>query len=218
MEHPCHRCGSPVDDSSPFCPDCDAPQIRVSGNAESSAQNFTVPFTPQLVVASEPLIFAPVTPATTKGRFRSAAVSGIAAGLISVLPLGIVLGPVLAGVLAVILYRRRSGSSVVPPADAFKLGSLSGLFAYLIFLGLESLDVVMSHGENEIRDSMIEAVKRQQARNPDPQARQMLDYFLTPHGVVVMIVAGIVISGIAFVLFSGLAALFTSTLLRGKRR
>src|SRR3954471_11075207 len=30
MQHACHQCGAPVDDGTPFCKQCNAPQIRVA--------------------------------------------------------------------------------------------------------------------------------------------------------------------------------------------
>src|SRR5688572_9464475 len=30
MEHPCHQCGTSIADGVPFCPHCNAPQIRVA--------------------------------------------------------------------------------------------------------------------------------------------------------------------------------------------
>src|SRR5690348_5835413 len=51
VEHPCQRCGSAVGDSSPFCPSCEAPQIRFSAREPSLNA---------VVVASEAGPFAPV--------------------------------------------------------------------------------------------------------------------------------------------------------------
>jgi hypothetical protein len=63
---------------------------------------------------------------------------------------------------------------------------------------------------------MIETIHRQQARNPDPQARQMLDYFLTPHGLLVMMIGGLVLMSVVFVLVSGIGGAISAALLRRK--
>jgi MFS family permease len=132
------------------------------------------------------------------------------------LPLGFILGSPLGGFLSVLLYRRRSWSADPLPSAGFRLGALSGLFGFAIFAVLAGAQVLALHGENKVRDAMIEAVQRQQARNPDPQARQMLDYFLTPHGLIVMMIIGLILMGIAFVLLSSIGGGISAALLRRK--
>lgn len=75
---------------------------------------------------------------------------------------------------------------------------------------------LLPHAQNDIRDAMVEAIHRQQARTPDPQARQMLDYFLTPHGFVVMMIVGMIFTGVIFVLLSGVGGTISAALLRRK--
>jgi MFS family permease len=147
---------------------------------------------------------------------RAAIAAGVIAGLLSMLPLGFILGSPLGGFLSVLLYRRRSWSADPSRSAGFRLGALSGLFGFLIFAVLASMQVLLLHGGNEVREAMIEAVRRQQARNPDPQARQMLDYFLTPHGLMTMVIVGLILMGILFVLLSGVGGSFSATLLRRK--
>jgi MFS family permease len=142
--------------------------------------------------------------------------AGAIAALVSLLPLGIVFGSPVGGFLSVLLYRRRSWSMEPSPRMGFRLGALSGIFGYAIFLVLAAAQIALSHAQNEVRDSMIETIHRQQARNPDPQARQMLDYFLTPHGLLVMMIGGLVLMGIVFVLVSGVGGSISAALLRRK--
>jgi MFS family permease len=132
------------------------------------------------------------------------------------LPLGFILGSPLGGFLSVLLYRRRSWSADPLPSAGFRLGALSGLFGFAIFAVLAGAQVLVLHGENNVRDAMIQAVHRQQARNPDPQAHQMLDYFLTPHGLMVMMIIGLILMGIAFVLLSSIGGGISAALLRRK--
>ena len=132
------------------------------------------------------------------------------------LPLGFILGSPLGGFLSVLLYRRRSWSADPSRSAGFRLGALSGLFGFVVFAVLASMQVVLLHKGNEVREAMIEAVRRQQARNPDPQARQMLDYLLTPHGFMIMMIIGLVVIGLLFVLLSGIGGSISATLLRRK--
>jgi len=147
---------------------------------------------------------------------RAAIAAGVIAGLLSMLPLGFILGSPLGGFLSVLLYRRRSWSADPSRSAGFRLGALSGLFGFLIFAVLASIQVLLLQGGNEVREAMIEAVHRQQARNPNPQAGQMLDYFLTPHGLMMMMVVGLILMGILFVLLSGIGGSISATLLRRK--
>jgi hypothetical protein len=130
--------------------------------------------------------------------------------------MGLLLGAPLGGFLAVVLYRRRSLSRDPLPGSGFRLGALSGMFGFLFFGLLLVLQVVGTHGENEIKAGMVDAVRRQQARNPDPQTRQMLDYFLTPHGLMIMMIGGLIFVAIAFVLLSGAGGAISAVLLRRK--
>ena len=75
---------------------------------------------------------------------------------------------------------------------------------------------MLPRAQNDIHDAMVEAIHRQQARTPDPQARQMLDYFLTPHGFLVMMIVGMIVTGIVFVLLSGVGGTISAALLRRK--
>src|SRR5581483_6640411 len=51
MERPCYRCGANVDDTNAFCPQCNAPQIRVAISAgEAGSQH-----APALGEAPEPV-------------------------------------------------------------------------------------------------------------------------------------------------------------------
>lgn len=147
---------------------------------------------------------------------RSAIAAGAVAALLSLLPLGFILASPLGGFLSVLLYRRRNWVAEPTPSGGFRLGALSGLLGYVIFLILAAAQLALSHGQNELRDAMIDAVHRQQERNPDPQARQMLDYFLTPHGLMLMMALGLIFIGVLFVLLSGAGGAISAALLRRK--
>jgi hypothetical protein len=76
--------------------------------------------------------------------------------------------------------------------------------------------LAMVTGHNEMRDKMIEAIHRQQARSPDPEAQQMLNYFLTPHGLTLAMALGVVFMAVVFILLSGAGGMISARLLRGK--
>jgi MFS family permease len=218
VEHPCQRCGLPVEDDAPFCNSCGAPQVRFSGTAIAPPAKIAVPSTPGLVQPDA----APITPVPNDAQLerasaiRAVVAAGAIAALLSLLPLGFLLGSPLGGFLSVLLYRRRTWAGDPSPRAGFRLGARSGIFGFAIFVVLAGTQVVLLHGENEVRKAMVEAVRHQQARNPDPQARQMLDYFLTPHGLLVMMMVGLIFMGLMFVLLSGVGGAISAALLRRK--
>ncbi len=151
-------------------------------------------------------------PAAVRSALHAAAIAAV----LCLLPLGLIVAIPMAGYFGVRLYRRRSVAPALPPGAGFKLGALSGLFGFLIFTALKVVNTVAIGAQSELRDAIIEAVRRAQARNPDPQARQMLEYFTSPHGMVVFVILAAVISCVAFVLLSGLGGAISAALLRRK--
>jgi uncharacterized membrane protein len=148
--------------------------------------------------------------------WRSAAAAGVVGALLSLLPFGLVLAFPLAGFLSVLFFRRRTWGIEPSPREGFRLGLLTGALGFGLFVVLAALDTVVSHGGDQIRQAMIDAVHRQQARTPDPQARQLLDYFLTQQGLAVIMIAGLVCMCIAFVLLAGIGGAVSASLLRRK--
>jgi hypothetical protein len=63
---------------------------------------------------------------------------------------------------------------------------------------------------------VIQVIQQAQARNPDPQARQAFEYFMTSQGMALMMVFGFVFMGVLFVLLSGLGGAISASLLRRK--
>jgi MFS family permease len=148
---------------------------------------------------------------------RSALNAGAIAAVLCLLPLGFIVAMPMAGYFGVRLYRRRSMAPELPPGAGFKLGALSGLFGSVIFTAVKAVNTVAFSAQGEFRDAIIEAVRRAQARNPDPQARQMLEYFTSPHGMIAFLVLSAVLVCAAFVLLSGLGGAISASLFRKKR-
>jgi len=136
--------------------------------------------------------------------------------LLSILPLGFLLAFPLAGFLSVLFYRRRTWGVELSPSAGLRLGLLTGMLGCVMFAALTALNFAVSPAGGKIRQAMIEELHRQQARTPDPQARQILDYFLTPNGMAVMIIATLIVLCIGFVLLAGLGGAFSASLLRRK--
>jgi hypothetical protein len=221
VEHPCQRCGSAVEDSSPFCPGCEAPQIRFSArepyvNAVVVAPGAGTP--PPIRVEDQFSFQQPAAGSDRSAALRAAMNAGVIAAVLSSLPLGpaFIFALPIAGFLCVLFYRRRSLAEEPSPGAGFRLGALTGLFGFAIFVVLTAVETLVFRAQNELRDAMIQAIRQAQARSADPQARQMLDYFMTPQGLVFMMVFGFIFMCIAFVLLSGIGGAISAGLLRRK--
>jgi hypothetical protein len=64
----------------------------------------------------------------------------------------------------------------------------------------------------------MEGMQQAAARNPDPQAQQVMEFFKTPQGIVVLLTICLIGVLLAFVIFSGLGGAIGAALLRRKER
>ena len=149
---------------------------------------------------------------------RSALIAGIIAVLLSSLPVraAFVLGLPLAGFVCVLLYRRSDSGVTLSPRRGFRLGALAGLFGFAMLILLGAGEMLAFHLEEKQREAILEIVRQTQARTADPQARQMLDYFTTSPGMIVMMILGLMFMAIGFVVLSGLGGAVTAVLLGRK--
>jgi hypothetical protein len=147
---------------------------------------------------------------------RAAVYAGAVGSLLSTLPLGFVIGLPLAGVLAVRFYTRSLPGRDLPPAFRFRLSALSGLFAFATLVVVRTITIGIFGGGGELRQAMLDAIHHAQAVNSDPQAQQMLQYFLTPQGMMVMAVLGLLFMCVVFVLLAGMGGLVSTSVLPRK--
>lgn len=217
MEHPCNRCGAAVDNNSPFCPACEAPQIRFE--AREDAQNTvrlhpaTVPPAPVVmsVPGTEP--YRAASTASERRRWLRAAIYAAAiSALLSTIRFGVLIAMPLAGILAVRFYRSGPFVRSISPQQGFRLGALSGFFAFGIVTFVSVITVAGLGGQAEFRKRMLEAVHQYQAVNPDPQAQQVLQYFQTSQGMIVMVIGGMLFMCVVFVVVAGLAGMISASI------
>lgn len=142
-----------------------------------------------------------------RAAFPGAALAGLLFGGISLfvgrfVPL-LLLALILAGALAVRLYRARTRTSVAPLMGA-KLGVFAGLFSF----GLYSLAVIgmFTAGRGMIQQSMREAMAMS-SHNVDPQTldvmQKMVEQMNTPAGLATMCV-------LILVILFGISMIFTA--------
>ena len=144
--------------------------------------------------------------------------AGIVAAVLSLVPLkpSFVFALPFAGFLSVLLYR--SYSRVEDPSTAlgFRLGVWTGLTGFVILIGLIAISTLGFHGQNELRDQLIQAVHQAQSRYTDPQSREALEQFLTPSGLAALMVLGSAFMCVLFAVLSGIGGAVSAALLRRK--
>ena len=148
---------------------------------------------------------------------RSALRAGAVAALLSALPFAFILALPLGGCVAVLLYRRRSWDEAPNPTAGFRLGALTGFFAFLIFVAIATLETLLSHSSPDLRQMMIDAVRRSELRNPDPQARPVFEYLLTSQGLIVMMIIGLVFLCVTFIVLAGIGGMVSTRLIRRRQ-
>lgn len=211
MEHPCYQCGASVEDGTAFCPQCNAPQIRVGSDASIPLPETT---------SRQPLVSsAGQAPIQWSQALPAAALAGLIAAVLMFIPLGgFGLGMAAAGVLAVIFYRRRNPIGDLTPGLGARLGAVSGTLGFGIFAVLTAIEVLVFQRGGELRAAMLEAIQQSAARSSDPQAQQILGYLKSPGGMALMMAIGLIVMFVVFLIFSSLGGALGAVLLRRKNR
>lgn len=200
-----------MEDGIPFCPQCNAPQIRVGGASAEAV------FPAELDGASFP---APSgTAIQWSEALPSAALAGLIAAFLMFIPLGAFgLGMIAAGVLSVLFYRRRKPASHLTPAMGARLGAVSGTLGFGMFAIFSAVGTLVFHTGGQLRTTMLEAIEQSAARNSDPQAQQVIEYLKTPPGLALMMGLGLAFILVAFLILSSLGGAIGAAMMRRKDR
>jgi uncharacterized Tic20 family protein len=144
---------------------------------------------------------------------RAALNAGVLAAVLAMIPPPgtFLIALPLAGFVCVRLFRRRARLEAVKPKTGFRLGVLAGLFGALISLLITAVGTLMFHAENQLRETIIQSIHQAQARAADAQAREALNYFLSPQGLLVMMVLGAILVTVVFALLGGLGGAISAT-------
>lgn len=212
MEHACYKCGSNVEDGIPFCPQCNAPQIRVEG---ASAEAVSAA---ELAGVSLPDHHGG-TAIQWSHALPSAALAGLIAAFLMFIPLGAFgLGMLAAGVLCVVFYRRRNPTSSLTPGIGARLGLVSGTLGFGIFAIFSAVGTLVFHTGGQLRAAMLEAIAQSAARSSDPQAQQIIEYLKTPPGLALMMGLSLGVVLVAFLILSSLGGAIGAAMMRRKDR
>ena len=211
MEHACDKCGAAVEDGTAFCPQCNAPQIRVNGSFPEGVSG------PEF--STQTATYAGATAIQWSQALPSAALAGLIAAVLMFIPLGAFgLGMIAAGVLAVLFYRRRNPLGTLSPGMGARLGALSGMLGFGIFAVLTAVEVLVFHSGGQLRAALLEAVQQSASRTSDPQAQQIFDYLKSPPGLALVMVLGLAVMFVVFLICSSLGGALGAVLLRRKDR
>ncbi|HET7442237.1 MAG TPA: zinc ribbon domain-containing protein [Terriglobales bacterium] len=213
MAHLCQQCGTAIADGTPFCRECRAPQIRVAvAERVPSPSSTTGLAETSPVPPSAPTFF---TPPSADGQWSHALRSSLAAGLIGailmVTPLGVLgLGMLVAGIVAVGLYRRHSPVGALTLAHGAKLGALSGAFGFAFFSAFLAVQVALLHKGDELRSALVHAVEQAAARSSDPQAQAMAAWLTSPEGLGLMVALSLFFTLVLFLILAALGGVLAA--------
>jgi hypothetical protein len=186
MEQPCYKCGQAVEEGTPFCPHCSAPQIRV-----------VIPDPPEASAASDamqnvqPIATVPGDAMVTL-RFASAMRPCVIAAMLGALSvfLGLAFPAAAlgAGFLAVALYRWRTAGPVRAGLGA-QLGAISGILCFGILAAFASLAATVPDLRGKLRDQFLELIqKAAESRPGNAQVQVVLEQIKTPEGFIMVLI------------------------------
>jgi hypothetical protein len=202
MEQSCHKCGQTVEEGTPFCAHCGAPQIRVAIPEPVEVLPGEKALQGQLVeTARSQAMPVPLPWARALLPCALAALLGALSMLLGLAFPAAVLG---AGFLAVALYRQRTAGAVRAGLGA-KLGAISGILCFGISAVFVALAATVPDFRVKIRAQILDEIQKAAAtRAGDPQVQAALDQLKTPEGLAMMLVIG---SALLFVFFIAIASL-----------
>jgi len=208
MEIQCYKCGAALEEGTPFCEHCRAPQIRVVTAAPE--------YSPGMAQIPYPKTYSdriewPVA-------FRAAAIAGSIGAFLMLTPLGLLgLGMVTSGLLAIVIYRSRATPELGLSVGAgTRLGALSGLIGSAVFAALATLVVAVFHLGPMLREKMRESIQQAATRSADPQAQQAVEFFKTPQGFVTSLIVVAIFLFVAFVVLSAAGGAIGALVMRKK--
>ena len=215
MDHRCYQCGATVQDGVAFCLQCNAPQIRVA-LAESSlpvtgGEEIQTPRASYAGVRhSRRFEWAQALPSAFLGLLLASVLSLILRGALA-------LGMLAAGFLSVYFYHRRNPLIGLTVGLGARLGAISGALGFGILGIVSAVATFVSHSAAEIRLIMLKAVQEYVSRNADPQMQQVLEFYNSRQGFILMLVLGSIMMLIIFLALSSMGGIIGAAVLRRRK-
>lgn len=214
MEHPCYKCGAHVEDGTPFCARCNAPQIRVAGPAPLAPAG-----TAPEVAIEQYVSHAPPVTSTFEWpqALPSTGIALLAAIVIIVISESTGLGMFAGGFLSVVLYRRRRFAGQLTVGMGARLGALTGVLGFGVVAVTLALWTTF-RSSKAIHDALLNYIQQYAAHSADPRMPQVLELFNTPAGFTFIMILTLIMTLAAFLVFSSLGGALGAFLLYRKGR
>lgn len=204
-----------MEDGTPFCARCNAPQIRVAGPEPLASDAAT----PEAAIES----YQSYAPAPSSSALEwshalpSAGLSLLAAIFLLVLGMPAGLGMFAAGFLSVLLYHRRCPVTHLTAGIGARLGALTGGLGFGVLAAILALWTTFRSGK-EIHDALLNYIQQYAAHSSDPHMQQVMELFNTPEGFTFIMILTLIMTLIAFSIFAALGGAISTFLLRRKER
>jgi hypothetical protein len=207
-----------VQEGIAFCPQCNAPQIRVAVPESLTPSPVTLAREPAF--PSSPYSIPPRTTGIDWAQALPAtSLAGLIAAVLMMTPLAAFgLGMLIGGSLSVVFYRRRNPMANITPAMGWRLGMASGILGGCVFSVMVCVQAFLRHEWGEIRQKVVEVIEQTAARNPDAQTQQAIEFFRTDQGIALIMTSGLLVTLVVLVILSGLGGALGAALLRRKQR
>lgn len=209
MDKSCYRCGAAVKEGSAFCKNCGAPQIRVDSELKSGDSQDSPPTLRDSGARLSPdpqpypeFSQGPPRLNSTPIRWGVALPGLLLAATIEAVFFLLGIGVLLGGFMSVYFYRRREPTQFVTTGMGARLGAVAGGLAFFIFSIVVTSGTLFLHSGNRLRDAMMASLQQAAARNPTPEAQQVLEYFRSPDGFAVLLAIFLVATLVIYLLLS----------------
>jgi hypothetical protein len=218
MDHRCEQCGGNVEQGQAFCPHCRAPQIRVASASDTETAEHPA-ITEHRVVTAQ--LSAAAEKAARRKTLVAAVVAGIIAGVVAqglakFVSLGILLVLIGAGAIVASIAQNARPGRKLSAGEGAKSGALAGFFAALVpIVQLIIIDSIPSL-RAEMHQVMQKAIQEAAARSGDPQAKAVMDAFMSPQGVIALQVALVAILAVGFLIFAALGGALAGVFTPGR--
>lgn len=202
-----------MEDGTPFCTRCNAPQIRVAGPEPLGVPPAAVP---EVVIEKYTSHATPLPFALEWAQaLPSAGIALLVATFIIAVSRSTVLGMLAAGFLSVVLYRRRCPATPVTVGMGTKLGAITGALGFGVVAAALALWTAFRSGK-EIHDAFLNYFQQNAAQGSDPRVQQVLELFNTSEGFTFIMIFSLIMTLVAFLIFSSLGGAIGAFLLHRK--
>ena len=221
MEQPCYKCGQSVEEGTPFCPHCSAPQIRVvvtDAVATPLISAAGAASTDSPALSSSHPLSATALPTHWADTLKPGALAALVAALLMVLGLNPFVAMISAGFLAVVFYRQRQPGAPITPRVGSRLGAVSGLLWFGLSVALQGTLVLLLHKGPELRDEALKRIQQTAPNTSDPQVQAWFEYFKTPAGLTVLLVLAVIFAFVAALILGVLGGALAGAVLSRREK